>query len=125
LNIAERGGDYGYPDVFGFPPPGSASLPPVALFRNEDVPTGLTYYESGELPQTFHGAAIVTLWSATGESRLVAVRLTETASGYVSGEVVPLASRFGNAIAVAADSRGRLYVADYSKHTIFVITGAN
>lgn len=122
LNVADRpGSDFGYPGVFGFPPPGSSTRGPVALFRNTDVPTGVAYYNGGGLPEVFDNSALVTLWGAEEESSLVAVSIDDIDSGAIPAPVRTVATGFGNVISVAVDSRGRVYAADYSSNTIYVL----
>jgi hypothetical protein len=92
----------------------------VALFLNKDVPTGIWVYQGGALPDRYDGTVFVTQWSAEGRSRIDVVTIEEI-GGVVAGTVETFAAGFENVISVVADSRGRLYAADFTSHTVYVI----
>jgi hypothetical protein len=61
LNLVEERLKYGYPDFFGFPPPWSDTVAPIALMETAGVPAGIICYENGNFParvqpQPFCGA---------------------------------------------------------------------
>lgn len=119
----QEGGNYGYPEVFGFPPADSDTLGPIVLFTEHSVPTGKVAYPGGQFPAEFKDQIFVTLFSQQPrDSKVVAVTLHETEPGVIGGTTKDFALGFSNAIDVAVDSHGRLYVADYTGGQIYQIS---
>ncbi len=59
LDHARAGRDYGFPRVYGNPPPGDASEPPVTEFYASVGSAGLTYYAADQFPEAYrHGVFV-------------------------------------------------------------------
>lgn len=119
--VTTEGGNFGYPNHYGFPPAEDPGYGPVALFQNTDVPTGVAHYVDGQLPSDFADTALVTLWGSRQVSSLAAVSMQDIRAGNVPAKVKTVATGFGNAISTVIDSQGRVFVADFSAHTIYVM----
>ena len=50
LNLVLPGEHYGYPEAFGFPPPSSATRPPIAIWPPHRAPAGITIYAAEQFP---------------------------------------------------------------------------
>ncbi len=48
LNYVVEGGNYGWPDYTGYPPPDTGTLPPIQLYPKGEAPTGITTYTGDE-----------------------------------------------------------------------------
>ena len=71
LNLVIPGGHYGYPDAFGFPPPGSNTRPPIAIWPPHTAPAGLALYTAGQFPGDYRGNAFVALFMPGEVQRVV------------------------------------------------------
>ena len=62
LNLVSPGEHYGYPEAFGFPPPSSATRPPIAIWPPHRAPAGITIYTATQLPADYRDNAFVVLF---------------------------------------------------------------
>lgn len=130
LNLVVEGGDYGFPDVFGNPPPGSKTIGPIAMFEAHSIPTGMTIVPSdtASFPAQYRGDIFVALWgtqplgsSAARGHDVVSVHLTNTPVG-VRGTVTPFMTNITHPIGVIFGPDGALYIADWQQGFIFRVT---
>lgn len=122
LNIIEEGGHYGYPDIFGDPPPGSGTIGPIYMFPDHSVPTGKIAYVGEQFPLEYRDRIFVALFKQLDESKVVSITLVEDEAGEIRGVAQDFATGFRNAIDVAIDSRGRIYIADYSGGQVYQVS---
>jgi len=130
INLVKEGGDYGYPNFFGYPPAWSDSTGPIAVFPSHSVPTGTIAYPGGQFPKEFGDTVFATLFGAfvnpqfkeQAKPKVVVIRLVESGPDLIRGEVEDFATGLTAPIDVAVDNEGRLYVADYGAHQVFQIS---
>lgn len=132
LNIIREGENYGYPDVFGFPPPWSDSTAPIALFPSHSVATGVVAYSGEQFPSEYQDKIFVTLFGPLVNPKyrglvtpkVVVVTLVEPSTGGIRGSVEDFALGLKAPIDVAVDKKGHLYVADYAGHMVYRVSWA-
>jgi glucose/arabinose dehydrogenase len=144
LNHIVEGGFYGFPEVYGDPPPGHDSIAPVTNFFPSVGNAGLTYYDADQFPPEFRNGLFVAQSGTRGADRRVArsihngfavvfVSLSKTEDGTYEGDWVPFATfnqdieapeELGNAdylrpvdVAVAPD--GSLFMAEFNSSLIY------
>ncbi|MBZ0303713.1 MAG: PQQ-dependent sugar dehydrogenase [Anaerolineae bacterium] len=138
LNFIEQGQDYGFPRVFGSPPPGDASAAPVTEFYPSVTSAGIDYYDDGPFPAAWREGVYVAQWGTGADVMVnrnlgfgfavVFVPLAKDAQGRYHGDFVEFAS---SATGRAADFRpidvtigpdGALYIIEFFSSRIFRVT---
>lgn len=135
LNLVVAGGNYGYPEATGFPPPWSNTLAPVVAYRAHSSPDGLVVYEGTQFPERFRGNLFVAIWSDSERlfsqadlqrgylggfrgSKIDRVQLSEV-NGHWKGTSSDFAWDFDHPIDVTVGPDGSMYVADFTwKHSL-------
>ncbi|MAG37337.1 MAG: hypothetical protein CL878_13970 [Dehalococcoidia bacterium] len=122
LNLVTAGGHYGYPEAFGFPPPSSATRPPIAIWPPHKAPAGITMYTADQFPKGYRDNAFVVLFLPGEVHRVVLHRDTAgtiqwaEAREFASGLLLPAD------VTVAPD--GSLIVTEFSRGTVLAISSA-
>jgi len=114
LNVLLGGGDYGWPQAWGQPPPGSGSIGPMALFPAGSAAAGLLFY-SGRMFEEYAADLLVAL---PGQGQVVRVEIISDAAGYHS-VVHSFISGLQRPVAVAEGPQGEIYVADAAAGVIY------
>jgi glucose/arabinose dehydrogenase/cytochrome c553 len=138
LNHLQAGQDYGFPEVYGQPPPGHPSVGPVTEFYPSVVTAGLTYYADTAFPDFWSDGVYVAQWGTTADVlvnrdllfgfAVVYVPLTQDANGQYHGDFVEFAqSATGSPadfrpIDVTVGPDGALYIIDFFSSRIFRVT---
>jgi quinoprotein glucose dehydrogenase len=123
LNVIEIGQNYGYPDVFGFPPPWSETTGPITVFPAHSVPTGTIEYQGSNFPSEYRGRIFLSLFgSSVLASKVVAITLDEPKPGVFRGTVDDFVTGLRSSIDVAVDSMGRLYIADFDGRQVYQVS---
>lgn len=123
LNLIELGQNYGYPVVFGFPPPWSESTGPIAVFPRHSVPTGTIEYQGSNFPAVYRDQIFLSLFGSPGlTSKVVSVTLDEPKPGIFRGTVDDFVTGLRSGIDVTVDSKGRLYIADFDGRQVYQVT---
>lgn len=117
LNHIVKGGNYGYPDYFGDPPPGSGTIAPVVNLQTHSSSNGFAFYYGSQFPEEYRGNAFIAQWgSLTNDpaigKRIVRVPLTPLGSTF-KGEELVFATGFERPIDVVVDHEGALLVSDW------------
>ena len=133
LNLVTANGDYGYPEVYGYPPPWSKSTAPLVAYRAHASPDGVVVYQGEQFPKKFRGNVFVAIWSDSERlysqadvqrgfnngfrgSKIDRVTLVEK-NGQLTGESSDFAWDFDHPLDVTAAPDGSLFVADFTwKH---------
>jgi glucose/arabinose dehydrogenase/cytochrome c553 len=138
LNHIREGEHYGFPDVYGHPPPGHDSTGPILEFYPSVTSAGIDYYAAGAFPPEWRAGVYVAQWG-TGADVLVNrdllfgfavvfVPLEKDADGQYHGDFVEFAS---SATERAADFRpidvrvgpdGALYIIEFFSSRVFRVT---
>jgi glucose/arabinose dehydrogenase/mono/diheme cytochrome c family protein len=138
LNHIRQGEDYGFPRVYGHPPPGDSSAGPITEFYPSVASAGIDYYAHDAFPAEWRNGVYVAQWG-TGADVLVNrdllfgfavvfVPLEKDADGRYHGDFVEFAS---SATERAADFRpidvtvgpdGALYIIEFFSSRIFRVT---
>lgn len=130
LNLVAADGDYGYPEVAGYPPPWSKSIAPIVSYRAHASPDGVAVYDGTQFPKKFRGDIFVAIWSdserlysqadiergftnAFRGSKIDRVQLIEK-EGQLVGESSDFAWDFDHPIDVTIAPDGSMYVADFT-----------
>jgi glucose/arabinose dehydrogenase len=126
FNYIVKGGDYGFPNYYGTPPPNSGTIGPVANLQLHSSSDGFTFYYGNRFPQEYLGNAFIAQWGASSADpnigeRIVRVPLQRTNGSFVGQEIV-FATGFDHPIDVIDDHVGGLLVEDYGSGTIYQIT---
>ncbi len=137
VDHVQQGKNYGFPDVFGFPPPGSAVAPPVVDLFTSSASSGITYQDSDTFPPGYRGLYLAQFGTGadypgaagvhTGR-QVVYISLTPDGHGSFSGTWKPFAvfrSDLGvpySPIDVTVGAEGALYIAEWSSSTVFRVT---
>lgn len=136
LNLIVEGGDYGFPDVYGFPAPGEDSQAPVTEFFASVASAGLTYYAADQFPPEYQGvfvaqfgsgASFPTSVGVTNGYMVVHVGLTDDGQGGYVGEWQPFArARLDldkySPINVAVAPDGALLIIEWTTATVHRVT---
>lgn len=124
LNHIVEGGDYGFPNAFGVPPPGSKSQGPVALLPPHSSADGLVLYQNDQFPAEYFDNAFVTLWHLGDIYR---IQLAKAAHGTYTSRLSLFAAGLNAPLDLAVGPDGSLYVIDFNDSIIYRITyhGAN
>ncbi len=120
LNLVSEGGHYGYPEAFGFPPPSSATRPPIAIWPPHRAPAGITIYAAEQLPADYRDNAFVVLFLPGELHRVVLHR--DAAGAFQWAEVREFAAglRLPADVTVAPD--GSLIVTEFGRGTVLAIS---
>jgi putative membrane-bound dehydrogenase-like protein len=118
LNHIMEGADYGFPRYFGFPPPNSGTVPPVALFPPHASADGIVFYQGNQFPTAYHDNAFVTLLH---RGEIYRVQLTKDANGDYSSRLSLFVSGLNAPLDIATGPDGNLYVIDFNTSTIYRI----
>ena len=121
INKLVEGRNYGYPEIFGNPPPWSDTSAPVALLPERAGSAGLVCYEHDAFPDDYSGDLFVALFGTLtgngddgyeGGRRIVRVKLQDIGE-YTVGKVSTFASGFGHPVDVEVDIDGSLLTIDW------------
>lgn len=138
LNHIREGEDYGFPRVYGNPPPGDDSIGPIVEFYPSVTSAGIDYYAHDAFPAEWRDGIYIAQWG-TGADVLVNrdllfgfavvfVPLEKDANGEYHSDFVPFAS---SATERAADFRpidvtvgpdGALYIIEFFSSRVFRVT---
>ena len=120
LNLVLLGEHYGYPEAFGFPPPSSATRPPIAIWPPHRAPAGITIYAAAQLPADYRDNAFVVLFLPGELHRVVLHR--DAAGAFQWAEVREFAAglRLPADVTVAPD--GSLIVTEFGRGTVLAIS---
>jgi glucose/arabinose dehydrogenase len=126
LDQIVQGGDYGFPNVFGTPPPGSGTIPPVVNLQTHSSSDGFTFYYGSQFPADYQGNAFIAQWGANNADpnigkRIVRIPITRENQTFTGQELV-FGTGFDHPIDVIDDRAGALLVADYGSGIIYRIT---
>jgi glucose/arabinose dehydrogenase len=116
LNVLLGGGDYGWPRVWGQPPPNSGSIGPMALFPAGADASGVLFY-SGRM---FEENAADLLVALPGQGKVVRVEIVSDAAGYHS-TIHDFITGLQRPVALVEGPRGDLYVADAEASAVYRI----
>ena len=119
LNQIVEGGNYGFPKYFAYPPPGSATLAPIALFPPHASADGLAFYQGDQFPPEYYDNAFVTLWHLGEIDR---IQLTKDANGNYASRISVFVTGLHSPLDVAIGPDGSLYVGDFSTSIIYKIS---
>lgn len=114
LNVLLGGGDYGWPRVWGEPPPDSGSIGPMALFPAGADAAGLLFY-SGRMFDAYAADLLVAL---PGQGKVVRVEIVSDADGYHSA-VHEFIGGLQRPVALVEGPQGELYVADAAAGAVY------
>lgn len=114
LNVLLGGGDYGWPRVWGQPPPGSGSIGPMALFPAGSDAGSLLFY-SGRMFDEYAADLLVAL---PGVGKVAQVEIVSDAAGY-SSTVNDVIAGLKRPTALVEGRQGELYVADAATGVIY------
>ena len=126
LDYVMKGGDYGFPNYFSFPPNGSGTIGPVTTLQTHSSSDGFTFYHGTRFTTDFVGNAFVAQWGANSGDpsigkRIVRIPVQKTSNGYTGREIV-FATGFDHPIDVIDDHQNGLLIADYGSGTIYRIS---
>lgn len=108
LNRIVAGGDFGYPDVLGDPPPGSQAVAPLVNFIANSAPTAVLSYDAQQFPADYRGDLFVALWNIGHKI----VHVSQQPDGKYSAQDFITNLKFPVGMTLGAD--GSLYVLDMS-----------
>jgi glucose/arabinose dehydrogenase len=129
LDYVREGGDYGFPNYFGYPPNDTGTIGPVTTLQTHSSSDGFTFYYGATFPAEYVGNAFIAQWGANSGDpsigkRIARVPLQKTDAGY-KGQEIPFATGFDHPIDVMDDHQNGLLVADYGGGTIYRISYAS
>ncbi len=122
LNLVTAGGHYGYPEAFGFPPPSSATRPPIAIWPPHHAPAGLTIYAADQLSDGYRDNVFVVLFLPGEVHRVVLHR--DAAGAIRRAEVREFAARLLLPADVTVAPDGSLIVTEFGRGTVLAISAA-
>ena len=119
LALIRNGQSWGFPACYGQGGAKCLGVPtPTAVLGKHAAVSGVAIV-TGQLGASLGTGAVVAEW-VTGKVKLV--RLTKTASGY-TGKTAAFLSGFENPVPVLVDASGALLVGDWTRGTLYRITG--
>lgn len=118
VNYIYEGGDYGFPNYFGFPPEDSGTVPPVVTLPDHAAPTGIEIYQGDKLPERYIGRLIVTMWL---RNEVVSISLYKVNDKYYTGSVRPFIEGLLGPSAVVNSPTGGLYISSFSGNAIYYL----
>lgn len=137
LNYVRQGGNYGFPDQYGFPDSASETLPPVTELLTSSASSGLTYVDSDTFPPEYHGIYLaqfgtgadipVSAGVKTGR-QVVFISLTPDGNGGYTGTWKPFAvfrtdlQDSYTPINLTIGEDGALYIVEWTSATIYRVT---
>ncbi len=137
LNQVQQGRHYGFPDVYGKPPPGdTTTTSPITEFYPSVGTAGLVYYAGIQFPEPYRNAVYVAQWGTGSQAALdrqitngqmvVFVPLTRGDGGVYHGEWEPFA-RFNTRtnyrpIDVTPGPDGALYILEWQTGAVYRVT---
>jgi glucose/arabinose dehydrogenase len=126
LDYVREGGDYGFPNYFGFPPNGTGTIGPVTTLQTHSSSDGFTFYYGTRFPAEYVGNAFIAQWGTNSGDpsigkKIVRVALQKTSDGYRDQETA-FATGFDHPIDVIGDHQNGLLIADYGTGTIYRIS---
>jgi glucose/arabinose dehydrogenase/cytochrome c553 len=136
LDLVKQGKNYGFPDVFGDPPPGSSTEPPITTFLTSSASSGLVYYAADQFPPAYRGVYVAQFGTGAAFPKSLGVKhgqvvqfvsLTPDGKGGYKGTWQPFA-RFRtdlgdySPIDVTVGPDGALYIAEWTTATVYRVT---
>ncbi len=138
LNHVREGEDYGFPDTYGNPPPGSGTAGPVTELYPSVATAGLTYYAADAFPEAWRDGVYIAQWGTAAEIEqnrnlvfgfsVVFVPLQPNENGDFQADFVDFAAnatdrpRSFRPIDVTVGPDGALYIMDFNSSRIFRVT---
>ncbi|HVU10670.1 MAG TPA: c-type cytochrome, partial [Phototrophicaceae bacterium] len=137
IDHVQQGKNYGFPNVFGFPPPGSDTMPPVVDLPTSSASSGITYYAADQFPDQWHGLYLAEFGTGADDSKaaglhtgrqVIFVSLKPDGHGSYTGSWQPFAVFPDNLamtytpIDVTVGPDGALYIAEWNSSTIYRVT---
>lgn len=115
LNQIIEGGNYGFPNDFAFPPPGSDSIAPIVVFPPHASADGLIFYQGSQFPPEYFDNAFVTLWN---RGEIYRIKLFKDKDGHYSARPSLFMKGLKNPLDMAVGPDGSLYVSDFSNNSV-------
>lgn len=106
LNRIVKGDDYGYPFVYGPPPPDSKTAAPLINFPRDTSPDGLVVYDADKFPADFRGDVLLALF---WKGRSIARAHKDASGKWVYEDFV---SNLDRPIDLTVGSDGAVYIVD-------------
>ena len=120
LHFVRPGGDHGFPDVLGVPPPGSNVEKPLKTWFPAIAPGGLEFYDGGTLAALSEDDLLIAKWNNLQIARL---RIELIDGEYVFVEEENVIVDFGTPVTdVTVAPNGDIYVADWGGGRIFRVS---
>ncbi len=114
LNVLLGGGDYGWPQVWGEPPPDNGSIGPMATFPAGSDAAGLLFY-SGRMFQEYAADLLVAL---PGLGKVARVEIISDAAGYRS-VVHDFITDLEQPVALVEGPNGEIFVVDAAAGAVY------
>jgi glucose/arabinose dehydrogenase len=115
LNQIIEGGNYGFPNDFAFPPPGSDSIAPIVVFPPHASADGLIFYQGSQFPPEYFDNAFVTLWN---RGEVYRIELFKDEDGHYSARPSLFMKGLKNPLDMAVGPDGSLYVSDFTSNSV-------
>lgn len=127
LNEITQGSNYGWPDYWGEPPPGSGTVSPIQRYPKGEAPTGITTYTGNEWCGYEGDAFMAFFHSDAFIDPLLKGKIERVKVETVSGELQVVSSqafatRLDTPIDVAFDANGNMYVDEYWPGLVFKVS---
>lgn len=127
LNYVREGLNYGFPEVFGNPPPGIEGVePPVTELITSTVSSGLVYYSADQFPPAYSDGVYVVQYGGMlrGGHQVIFVTLERQDDGRITGtwETFAAFNKSFHPVDVTVGPDGSLYVVEWTQGTIYRIT---
>lgn len=120
LHYVRPGGDHGFPDVLGDPPPGSDVEKPLKTWFPAIAPGGLEFYDGGTLAALSPDDMLIAKWNKLEIARL---RIELVDGEYVFIEEENVIVGFGTPVTdVTVAPNGDIYVADWGGGRIYRVS---